>query len=87
MVISDGAPLDHGTLDANPPKYLEHHLHQVIAQIEGRGAIELLAIGIGHDVTEYYRRAVMLDDEKRLGNAMTEQLCDLFAAGQAARFR
>ncbi|MCG6860317.1 MAG: hypothetical protein LJE70_03400 [Chromatiaceae bacterium] len=87
MVVSDGAPLDHATLDANPPDYLERHLHQVIAQIEGRGAIELLAIGIGHDVTEYYRRAVMLDDEKRLGNAMTEQLCDLFAAGQAARFR
>lgn len=79
MVISDGSPLDHATLNANPPDYLELHLRRVIAQIEARGTIELLAIGIGHDVTEYYRRAVMLDDEERLGGVMTEQLCKLFA--------
>jgi len=79
MVISDGCPLDHATLDANPPDYLERHLRRTIAQIEARGAIELLAIGIGHDVTDYYRHALMLDDEERLGNAMTEQLSGLFA--------
>ena len=79
MVISDGSPLDHATLKANPPDYLEKHLLQVIAHIEAQGAIELLAIGIGYDVTDYYRQAVMLDDEEQLGHAMTEQLCGLFA--------
>jgi cobaltochelatase CobT len=79
MVISDGAPLDHATLNANPPDYLERHLRQVISSIEAHGAIELLAIGIGHDVTEYYPQSVMLDDEERLGSAMMEQLRELFA--------
>jgi cobaltochelatase CobT len=79
MVISDGAPLDHATLNANPPDYLERHLRQVISSIEAQGAIELLAIGIGHDVTEYYPQSVMLDDEERLGSAMMEQLRALFA--------
>jgi cobaltochelatase CobT len=79
MVISDGAPLDHATLDANTPDYLDRHLRQVIGQIEAQGVIELLAIGIGHDVTEYYSKALMLDDEARLGSAMSEQLCSLFA--------
>ena len=79
MVISDGSPLDHATLEANPPDYLERHLRQVIADIEARNTIELLAIGIGHDVTDYYRHAIVLEDEARLGNAMTEQLCGLFA--------
>ena len=79
MVISDGSPLDHATLEANPPDYLENHLLQVIEHIEAGRAIELLAIGIGYDVTNYYHHAVMLDDEQRLGNAMTDQLCELFA--------
>lgn len=79
MVISDGSPLDHATLEANAPDYLERHLRQVIARIEARGTIELSAIGIGHDVTDYYRYALMLDDEERLGTAMTDQLCGLFA--------
>jgi cobaltochelatase CobT len=79
MVISDGCPLDHATLDANPPDYLERHLRRTIAHIEARGGLELLAIGIGHDVTDYYRNAVMLDDAERLGDAMAKQLCDLFA--------
>jgi len=83
MVISDGAPLDHATLQANSPDYLEHHLRKVIAQIEARRAIELLAIGIGHDVTEYYGHALMLDDEAGLGSAMTEQLCGLFAGSMS----
>jgi cobaltochelatase CobT len=83
MVISDGCPLDHATLDANPPDYLERHLREVIAHIEARGAIELLAIGIGHDVTQYYRQAMMLDDEEQLGSAMTEQLCGLFAGSRS----
>jgi cobaltochelatase CobT len=80
MVISDGSPLDHATLEANPPDYLDRHLRRTIAHIEASGTIELLAIGIEHDVADYYRHAVMLDDEERLGNAMTEQLCQLFAA-------
>jgi cobaltochelatase CobT len=79
MVISDGAPLDHATLEANPSDFLERHLQQVIARIETRSPIELLAIGIGHDVTDYYRHALMLDDEERLGTAMIEQLCSLFS--------
>jgi cobaltochelatase CobT len=77
MVISDGCPLDHATLEANPSDFLESHLRRVIAQIETDGTIELLAIGIGHDVTDYYRHAVMLDDEEGLGAAMTEQLSAL----------
>ena len=83
MVISDGNPLDHATQDANPPDYLERHLCQVIAQIEGRGEIELLAIGIGHDVTDYYHHAVMLDDEENLGYTMIEELGGLFTRADA----
>jgi len=77
MVISDGCPLDHATLDANPPDFLECHLREVIAHIQTRGVVELLAIGIGHDVTDYYRHALMLDDAEGLGGAMIEQLCGL----------
>src|SRR6185437_5445871 len=58
MVISDGAPVDDSTLSVNPGNYLEKHLRDVIAEIEGNSPVELIAIGIGHDVTRYYRRAV-----------------------------
>jgi cobaltochelatase CobT len=74
MVISDGCPLDHATLDANPPDFLERHLREVIAHIQTREVVELLAIGIGHDVTDYYRHALMLNDAEGLGSAMIEQL-------------
>jgi cobaltochelatase CobT len=78
MVISDGAPVDDGTQSANPGAYLERHLREMIAQIENRSDIELLAIGIGHDVTRYYKRAVTITDVEQLGGAMTEQLAALF---------
>ncbi|MEO1329573.1 MAG: cobaltochelatase subunit CobT [Pseudomonadota bacterium] len=78
MVISDGAPVDDSTLSVNPSNYLEKHLRDVIAMVEARGAVELLAIGIGHDVTRYYRRAVTITDAEQLAGAMTEQLAALF---------
>jgi len=78
MVISDGAPVDDSTLSSNAASYLERHLREVIAWIEGAGAVELLAIGIGHDVTQYYRRAVTLSDPEELSGAMTGQLVELF---------
>jgi cobaltochelatase CobT len=78
MVISDGAPVDDSTLSANPGNYLEKHLREVIAWIESRSAVELLAIGIGHDVTRYYRRAVTISDPEQLGGAMLGQLSALF---------
>jgi len=78
MVISDGAPVDDSTLSANPGNYLEQHLRQVIGWIETRSAIELLAIGIGHDVTRYYRRAVTISDPEQLGGAMLTELAALF---------
>jgi cobaltochelatase CobT len=79
MVISDGAPVDDSTLSVNPGNYLDKHLRQVIAEIETKSSVELLAIGIGHDVTRYYRRAVTILDAEQLGGAMTDQLIDLFA--------
>ena len=79
MVISDGAPVDDSTLSVNSGNYLERHLRQVIADIEGRSPIELIAIGIGHDVTRYYKRAVTIVDAEELGGAMTEKLAELFA--------
>jgi cobaltochelatase CobT len=79
MVISDGVPLDEATLSANPGSYLEQHLRNVVNWIETRSPIELVAIGIGHDVTDYYRRAVAIEDAEQLGGAMTEQLAALFA--------
>ncbi len=82
MVISDGAPVDDSTLSANPGNYLEHHLRQVIAWIEHRSPIELLAIGIGHDVTRYYRRAVTISDPEQLGGAMLGELSALFDLDQ-----
>ena len=78
MVISDGAPVDDSTLSVNPGSYLERHLREVIGQIEQGGAVELIAIGIGHDVTRYYRRAVTLVDAEQLGGAMMEELTSLF---------
>ncbi len=78
MVISDGAPVDDATLSANPGNFLERHLRDVIAFIETRSSVELLAIGIGHDVTRYYQRAVTLVDAEELGGAMMQNLADLF---------
>ncbi len=78
MVISDGAPVDDSTLSVNPAVYLERHLRDVIAMIERRRAVELVAIGIGHDVTRYYERAVTITDVEQLAGAMTEQLAALF---------
>ena len=78
MVISDGAPVDDSTLSVNPSNYLERHLRQVIEYIERRSPVELLAIGIGHDVTRYYQRAVTLVDAEQLGGAVMEQLAELF---------
>ena len=78
MVISDGAPVDDTTLSSNSGNYLELHLKQVISFIENRSPVELVAIGIGHDVTRYYNKAVTLTDAEQLGGALTEQLADLF---------
>lgn len=78
MVISDGLPVDNSTLLVNPSNYLEQHLKYAIDQIENRSDVELVAIGIGHDVTHHYRRAVTITDAEQLGDAMTEQLVDLF---------
>jgi cobaltochelatase CobT len=87
MVISDGAPVDDSTLSVNPANYLEKHLRDVIAMVERRKAVELLAIGIGHDVTRYYDRAVTITDVEQLAGAMTEQLAALFDADPRARAR
>ena len=78
MVISDGAPVDDSTASANGGTYLERHLRQVIEWIERRSTVELIAIGIGHDVTRYYSRAVTIMDAEQLGGAMVEQLAGLF---------
>ena len=83
MVISDGAPVDDSTLSVNSGNYLERHLRQVIADIEGKSPIELIAIGIGHDVTRYYKRAVTIIDAEELGGAMTEKLAELFEENAA----
>ncbi len=78
MVISDGLPVDNSTLLVNASNYLEQHLKYAIDQIENHSKVELVAIGIGHDVTHHYRRAVTITDAEQLGDAMTEQLVDLF---------
>ena len=78
MMISDGAPVDDSTLSVNPGNYLERHLRWVIEEIETHSPVELIAIGIGHDVTRYYRRAVTIVDAEELGGAMTEKLAELF---------
>lgn len=78
MVISDGAPVDDSTLSVNPASTLEQHLRNVIAMIEKRNMVDLIAIGIGHDVTRYYEHAVTITDVEQLAGAMTEQLASLF---------
>jgi cobaltochelatase CobT len=78
IVISDGAPVDDSTLSVNPSTYLEQHLKQAIAQVENASPVELLAIGIGHDVTRYYKRAVTLTDAEQLGGTVMAQLAELF---------
>jgi cobaltochelatase CobT len=78
MVISDGAPVDDSTLSANSGGYLDRHLRDVIGMIEKENVVELLAIGIGHDVTRYYQRAVTLHDAEQLGDAMVNEITDLF---------
>ena len=78
MVISDGAPVDDATLSVNPGNYLERHLRDVIGYVEQRSPIELTAIGIGHDVTRYYRRAVTINDAEELGGTMMQNLTELF---------
>src|SRR5690606_20544907 len=80
MVISDGAPVDDSTLSVNNGTYLERHLRQVISWIETRSPVELVAIGIGHDVTRWYSRAVTIMDAEQLGGTMVEQLASLFDA-------
>ena len=91
MVISDGAPVDDSTLSVNPGNYLEKHLREVIREVERIGVVELTAIGIGHDVTRYYRRAVTIVDAEQLGGVMLERLADLFeeetGAGTRVRSR
>ncbi|HEY4472197.1 MAG TPA: cobaltochelatase subunit CobT [Stellaceae bacterium] len=87
MVISDGAPVDDSTLSVNPGNYLEKHLREVIREIERQGIVELTAIGIGHDVTRYYRRAVTIVDAEQLGGVMLERLAELFEEEKGATTR
>ncbi|NEX45579.1 cobaltochelatase subunit CobT [Pseudotabrizicola algicola] len=87
MVISDGAPVDDSTLSVNPANFLEKHLRDVIAMVERKRAVELIAIGIGHDVTRYYQRAVTITDVEQLAGAMTEQLAGLFDTDPRKRAR
>jgi cobaltochelatase CobT len=83
MVISDGAPVDDSTLSVNSGTYLERHLRDVIRDIETRELVELIAIGIGHDVTRYYRRAVTIVDAEELGGTMLRKLTELFDEDEA----
>jgi cobaltochelatase CobT len=87
MVISDGAPVDDSTLSINAGSYLEQHLRNVIESIETNSPVELVAIGIGHDVTRYYRRAVTLVDAEQLGGTMLSKLSELFEAEPRGRRR
>ena len=87
MVISDGAPVDDSSLSVNSASFLEKHLRDVIAMVEKRRAVELIAIGIGHDVTRYYARAVTITDVEQLAGAMTEQLAGLFESDPRKRAR
>jgi len=87
MMISDGAPVDDSTLSVNAGNYLERHLRHVIEEIETRSPVELIAIGIGHDVTRYYRRAVTIVDAEELAGAMTDKLAELFDERPAAPVR
>ena len=87
MVISDGAPVDDSTLSVNPGNYLENHLRSVIEYVETRSPVEIVAIGIGHDVTRYYRRAVTIMDAEQLGGTMMESLTSLFDENADAAVR
>ena len=91
MVISDGAPVDDSTLSSNSGNYLEKHLRQTIAMIENKSPVQLLAIGIGHDVTRYYKRAVTITDVDQLGGTVIGELADLFdedkSPGPMRRFK
>ena len=87
MVISDGAPVDDSTQSVNAGNYLEAHLRQVIEDIETRSPIQLVAVGIGHDVTRYYRRAVTLLDAEELAGALTDELAALFDEEPPSQFR
>ena len=87
MVISDGAPVDDSTLSVNGGSYLDTHLRDVIRRIESNSAVELLAIGIGHDVTRYYKRAVTISEIDKLGETMTQQLTALFSEPAIRRRR
>ena len=91
MVISDGAPVDDSTLSSNSGNYLEKHLRQTIAMIENKSPVQLLAIGIGHDVTRYYKRAVTITDVDQLGGTVIGELADLFdedkSPGSMRRFK
>jgi cobaltochelatase CobT len=78
MVISDGAPVDDSTLSVNPGNYLERHLREVIKTLESYPDVQLTAIGIGHDVTRYYDRAVTIMDAEQLGGTMMDRLAELF---------
>ncbi len=78
MVISDGAPVDDSTLSVNPGNYLEQHLRRVIEWIESYSPVQLVAIGIGHDVTRYYKRAVTIVDAEQLGGTVMDKLSELF---------
>src|SRR3569623_943011 len=84
MMISDGAPVDASTLSVNSGNYLEGHLRWIIEEIETRSPVELIAIGIGHDVTRYYRRAVTIVDAEELGGAITDKLAELFSEPNSA---
>jgi len=84
MVISDGAPVDDSTLSVNSGHYLERHLREVIGEIEAKSPVQLIAIGIGHDVTRYYRRAVTIVDAEELGGTMMKRLTELFDEDAAA---
>ena len=78
MVISDGAPVDDSTLSVNSGDYLEKHLKKMVKFIENKTDIEILAIGIGHDVSRYYNKAIKIIDVQELGDVMIDQLSDLF---------
>ena len=87
MVISDGAPVDDSTLSSNAGQYLERHLRDVIRWIEQFSPVEVVAIGIGHDVTQYYRRAVTISDPEELSGAIMSQLVKLFEGAGEKRIR
>ena len=78
MVISDGAPVDDSTLSVNSGDYLEKHLKKIVKFIENKTDIEILAIGIGHDVSRYYNKAIKIADVQELGDVMIDQLSNLF---------